>query len=261
MQDSLFDLSGKVVLVTGGNGGIGLGMAEAMARAGASVAIWGTNADKNAAAKKRLDACNVAAESFVCNVADPSAVNETMAATLKAFGRLDGCFANAGVTGRGPKSFMDISPEEWRRVISINLDGTFYTFQAAAKHMVGRAEKGDPGGRLVAVSSLASISGPARNEHYAASKGALNSLTYALAVELARYGITANAILPGWIETEMTKNLMSSEKFAQAAGTRIPVRRWGKPADFAGIAVYLMSDASAYHTGQCLQIDGGYWRF
>ena len=261
MGDALFDLSGKVVLVTGGNGGIGLGMAEAMAKSGANVAIWGTNADKNAVAKDHLINCGTEAEAFVCNVADPTAVNDTMAATLQRFGRLDGCFANAGVTGRGPKSFMDITPEEWRRVLSINLDGTFYTYQAAARHMVERAEQGDPGGRLVAVSSLASISGPPRNEHYAASKGALNAMTYALAVELARYGITANAILPGWIETDMTETLMSNEKFAQAAGSRIPVRRWGKPADFGGIAVYLMSDASAYHTGQCLQIDGGYWRF
>jgi NAD(P)-dependent dehydrogenase (short-subunit alcohol dehydrogenase family) len=261
MSDTTFDLSGKVALVTGGNGGIGLGMAEAMARAGANVAIWGTNPDKNAAAKEKLIAHGIEAEAFVCDVADATAVNNAMAGTLERFGRLDGCFANAGVTGRGPKSFMDISPEELRRVMSVNLDGAFYTHQAAARHMVERAERGDPGGRLVCVSSLASVSGPARNQHYAASKGALNALTYALAVELARYGITANAILPGWIETDMTENLMANEKFAQVAGSRIPVRRWGRPDDFGGIAVYLMSDASAYHTGQCLQIDGGYWRF
>ena len=108
---------------------------------------------------------------------------------------------------------MDISPEEWRRVLSINLDGAFYTLQAAARHMVKRAEDGDPGGRLVCVSSLASISGPPRNQHYAASIGALNALTYSLAVELARYGITANAILPGWIETDMTETQMANEKF------------------------------------------------
>ena len=261
MANQVFDLGGKVALITGGNGGIGLGMAEAIAAAGANVAIWGTNADKNAAATDKIAAHGVEAASFVCNVADHQQVNDTMAATLERFGRIDACFANAGVTGRGPKSFMDITPEEWRRVLSINLDGTFYTHQAAARHMVERAENGDAGGRLVAVSSLASISGPARNEHYAASKGALNSLTYALAVELARYAITANAILPGWIETDMTQTLMSNEKFAANAGSRIPVRRWGKPDDFGGIAVYLMSDASSYHTGQCLQIDGGYWRF
>jgi len=261
MSFEAFDLTGKVALVTGGNGGIGLGMAEAIAKAGANVAIWGTNADKNAAAKERIVSHGVEAEAYVCDVADPLAVDETMAQVITRFGRIDGCFANAGVTGRGAKSFLDISSEDWRRVISINLDGTFHTYQAVLRHMMQRVEEGDPGGRLVAVSSLASVSGPARNQHYAASKGALNAITYALAVEYARHGITANAILPGWIETDMTSNLMSNEKFVAAAGKRIPTRRWGKPDDFGGLAVYLMSDASAYHTGQLLQIDGGYFRF
>jgi NAD(P)-dependent dehydrogenase (short-subunit alcohol dehydrogenase family) len=261
MPGTQFDLGGKVALVTGGNGGIGLGMATALANAGADIAIWGTNADKNAAAKSTLSDIGIKAEAYVCDVSDRDAVNRTMAATLEKFGRLDAVFANAGVTGRGAKSFLDITPEDWRRVIGINLDGAFHTYQAALRHMVERAEKGDPGGRLVAVSSLASVSGPPRNEHYAASKGALNALTFAIAVEFARHGITANAILPGWIETDMTENLMANEKFAQAAGSRIPVRRWGRPDDFGGIAVYLASDASAYHTGQLLQIDGGYWRY
>ena len=258
---SQFDLTGKVALVTGGNGGIGLGMAEAMARAGASIAIWGTNEEKTAAAVDRLQGIGVDAEGFDCNVADRAEVDAAMQATLDRFGRLDGCFANAGVTGRGAASFLDITEDDWRRVLSINLDGVFFTYQAALRHMVARSKAGDPGGRLVAVSSLASVSGAARNQHYAASKGALNAMIYALAVEFARHGITANAILPGWIETDMTENLMANEKFAQAAGGRIPARRWGRPDDFGGIAVYLMSEASAYHTGQCLQIDGGYWRF
>ncbi|GHF48845.1 SDR family NAD(P)-dependent oxidoreductase [Seohaeicola zhoushanensis] len=256
-----FDLSGKVALVTGGNGGIGLGMAEAMAAAGASVAIWGTNAEKNARALDRLRAHGGEAEAFVCDVSDRAAVEASMAATLDRFGRVDGCFANAGVSGRGERSFLDITPEEWRRVLSVNLDGVYHTYQAVLRHMVARAEAGDPGGRLACVSSLASVSGAARNEHYAASKGALNAMTYALAVEFARYGITANAILPGWIATDMTETARDNAKFAQAAGARIPVRRWGEPTDFGGIAVYLMSDASAYHTGQLLQIDGGYFRF
>ena len=260
MSDT-FDLTGKVALVTGGNGGIGLGMAEAMAKAGADIAIWGTNLDKNAAALETLRGHGVKAEAWVCNVADQAEVNATMAATLEAMGRVDGCFANAGVTGRRAKSFLDIDAEEWRRVMSVNLDGVFYTYQAALRHMVERAEHGDPGGRLVAVSSLASVSGAARNEHYAATKGALNAMTYALAVEYARHGVTANAILPGWIATDMTENLRSNEKFVQAAGGRIPMRRWGEAGDFGGIAVYLMSEASSYHTGQLLQIDGGYFRF
>jgi len=261
MTTDLFDLSGKVALVTGGNGGIGLGMATAVATAGANVAVWGTNPDKNAAAKEQLSGIGIEAESYVCNVADAADVNRAMAATLARFGRIDACFSNAGVTGRGAKSFLDITPDDWRRVMSVNLDGAFHTYQAVLRHMVERAGKGDQGGRLVAISSLASVSGPPRNEHYAASKGALNAMTFALAVEFARYGVTANAILPGWIETGMTENLMANEKFSAAAGARIPMRRWGKPDDFGGIAVYLMSDASAYHTGQLIQIDGGYWRY
>ncbi|MHA6265100.1 SDR family NAD(P)-dependent oxidoreductase [Arenibacterium sp. CAU 1754] len=261
MTKPAFDLTGKVALVTGGNGGIGLGMADAMAAAGANVAIWGTNADKNAAAVEQLRVHGVEAEAFVCDVSNRTQVDAMMAATLERFGRVDGCYANAGVSGRGARSFLEITPEEWTRVLSVNLDGVYHTYQAALRHMVERAEAGDPGGRLVAMSSLASISGAARSEHYAASKGALNAMTFALAVEFARYGITANAILPGWIATDMTENAMNDEKFAQAAGKRIPARRWGKPEDFGGIAAYLLSDASSYHTGQLLQIDGGYWRF
>ncbi len=257
---NLFTLDGKVALVTGGNGGIGLGMAQAMAKAGARIAIWGTNSDKNAAAIETLRA-HTDAEAWTCNVADASEVKARMADTIAHFGRLDGCFANAGVSGRGNKSYLDIDEDEWRRMMSINLDGVHYTYQAALRHMVERAENGDPGGRLACVSSLASVSGAARSEHYAATKGALNAMTYALSVEFARYDITANAILPGWIATDMTANATSNEKFQQNVGTRIPARRWGTPDDFGGIAVYLMSDASSYHTGQTIMIDGGYWRF
>lgn len=260
-MSKLFDLSGKVALVTGGNGGIGLGMADAIASCGANVAVWGTNADKNAAAVEQLNAHGIEAEAWVCNVADRAAVFDATAKVLERFGRIDGCFANAGVSGRGRRSFLEIDPEEWQRVMSINVDGVYHTYQAVLTHMVERAEAGDKGGRLVAVSSLASVSGAARSEHYAASKGALNAMTFALAVEYARYGITANAILPGWIATDMTANAMSDEKFSNAAGKRIPARRWGEPEDFGGTAAYIMSDASAYHTGQLIQIDGGYWRF
>ena len=124
--------------------------------------------------------------------------------------------------------------------------------------MIKRAEGGDRFGRLVATSSLASLFGMPRGEHYAATKAALNALVRALAVEEARYGVTANAILPGWIETEMTAGLVQNEKFVGAVIPRIPMRRFGTAADFGGIAVYLMSNLSAYHTGDCLVIDGGY---
>ena len=255
-----FDLAGRVALVTGGNGGIGLGMAEALAQAGADLCLWGTNAKKNEAAKARLAKIGRKVETLVVDVSDEGAADAALAETVKRLGRVDACFANAGVTGRA-KSMFDLDGKEWRRVLSVNLDGAFFTLRAAAKHMVARAEKGDPGGRLVGVASLAARSGAARNEHYAATKGGLVSMLKAMAVEFARYGITANAILPGWIETEMTAPTFANEKFAANVLPRIPVRRWGKPADFGGIAVYLTSSASAYHTGDEILIDGGYWVF
>lgn len=255
-----FDLTGKVALITGGNGGIGLGMAEAIAEAGGDICIWGTNAEKNAAAVEKLKPYGTRVSSLICNVANEQEVKDCFAETLSQFDRVDGCFANAGVTS-GKKSFLEIDDKDWQRVIGINLDGAFYTLQAATRHMVERAEKGDPGGRLIATASLAAISGAARNEHYAATKGGVISMIRALAVEFARYGITANALLPGWIETAMTENTFGWQKFADNVMPRIPARRWGRPADFGGIAVYLMSDASAYHTGDTMLIDGGYFLF
>jgi NAD(P)-dependent dehydrogenase (short-subunit alcohol dehydrogenase family) len=137
----------------------------------------------------------------------------------------------------------------------------FHALQPIARHMVERASRGDAFGRLVATSSMSTLFGTARNEHYAASKAAVNSVIQALAVEHARYGITANAILPGWVDTEMTEGLQANDKFMAAAVPRIPVRRFAKPEDFGGIAVYLMSTASAYHTADCIVIDGGYSAF
>ena len=249
-----FDLTGKVALVTGGNSGIGLGFAHAMAEAGADIALWGTSAAKNAAARAQLQAGGRRIEVFTCDVGDEAAVNDTFAATLAAFGRIDGCFANAGVSGRGTRSFTEMSTEEWRRVMRVNLDGAFFTFRAAARHMVERGG----GGALVGTASLAAIHGAARSEHYGATKGAMISIIRALAVEFARHGIRANAVLPGWIETDMTANAIANEKFSANVLPRIPLRRWGKGADFGGIAVYLMSSASAYHTGDSFLIDGGY---
>jgi NAD(P)-dependent dehydrogenase (short-subunit alcohol dehydrogenase family) len=184
-----------------------------------------------------------------------------MAAALERFGRVDGCFANAGIGGGGRHAFIDRTEEQWRSMFATNLDGVFHVFQAAARHMTERATSSDPFGRLVATSSLASIFGTARNEHYAATKAAINALVRALAVELARYGVTANAILPGWIKSDMTANVMANEKFVANVMPRIPMRRFGEPTDFGGIAVYLMSKASSYHTADCFVIDGGYTAF
>jgi NAD(P)-dependent dehydrogenase (short-subunit alcohol dehydrogenase family) len=258
---NLFDLTGRVAVITGGNGGIGLGIAQALAGQGCNVSIWGRNADKNRSAAASMAGLPGKVDSRICDVTDPASVNAAMKATLDIFGRVDGCFANAGIGGGGRRSFIERTQEEWRTMFATNLDGVFHAFQAAAKHMTDRANACDPFGRLVATSSLASIFGTARNEHYAATKAAINALVRALGVELARHGVTANAILPGWIKSDMTAGIMANDKFVANVMPRIPTRRFGEASDFGGIAVYLMSKASSYHTADTFVIDGGYTAF
>jgi NAD(P)-dependent dehydrogenase (short-subunit alcohol dehydrogenase family) len=258
---SIFDLSGRTAVITGGNGGIGLGIAQALVAAGCNVSIWGRNPEKSKSAAASMAAGPGKVDTRVCDVSDPASVKTAMKATLDHFGRVDGCFANAGIGGGGRRAFIDRTEEEWRKMFATNLDGVFHVFQVAARHMTERAEAGDKFGRLVATSSLASLFGTARNEHYAGTKAALNALCRALGVELARYGVTANAILPGWIKSEMTANIMANDKFVANVMPRIPARRFGEPSDFGGIAVYLMSKASSYHTADCFVIDGGYTAF
>jgi NAD(P)-dependent dehydrogenase (short-subunit alcohol dehydrogenase family) len=255
-----FDLKGKVALVTGGNSGIGLGMAEAMAEAGADIVVWGTNPAKNQAAEAKLVRSGVRVLAQTVDVADEQAVVAGMAEAATAMGRIDTVVANAGIGGGAP-SFSEMSHDVWRRVMSVNLDGVFFTCREACKHMVERAKSGDAGGSIMVTSSLSAISGAPRNEAYASAKGAIITLIKAIAVEHARYGVRANAVLPGWIATEMTEGAQGSEVFNARVITRVPARRWGQPEDFGGIAVYLASDASRYHSGDSLIIDGGYHVF
>jgi NAD(P)-dependent dehydrogenase (short-subunit alcohol dehydrogenase family) len=252
-----FDLTGKVALVTGGNGGIGLGMAEALAQAGAGVVIWGTNEAKNKAAEAVLRAHGGKVLVQKIDVSNESEVVHGMKAAVSAMGRLDTVIANAGI-GSAARSFLDITAEQYRKVLAVNEDGVFFTLREAARHMRERATSGDRGGSLVGVASLAAIEGAARNQHYAATKGAVISMIRGIAVEFARDGVRANAILPGWIATDMTSGAQASPAFSEKVIPRVPARRWGTPGDFGGIAVYLASDASTYHSGDTFVIDGGY---
>ncbi|MDE2607031.1 MAG: SDR family oxidoreductase [Burkholderiales bacterium] len=254
-----FDLSGRGVVVTGGNGGIGYGMARALLAAGAKVAIWGSHPQKTGKARDSLaqecgDASRVHA--FVCDVGDEAQVESAFADSVAALGRVDSCFANAGVSGKGTL-LTDMTLEEFRRVQRVNVEGVFLTLRAAARHMAQHGQ----GGSLVATASTAAVEGAARNSHYGASKGAVTSFVRALAVELARHRIRVNSILPGWIVTDMTEHSVHNPRFADAVMPRIPARRWGQIDDFGGIAVYLASDASAYATGEQFLIDGGYTKF
>jgi len=254
-----FDLTGKVALVTGGNGGIGLGMAEALAASGADVVIWGTNEAKNEAAVTALKAHGKRVSARKVNVANESEVVEGMKAAIAEFGRLDCVVANAGIGGSSP--IADMTTELFRKVNAVNTEGVMWTFREAARHMIDRAKDGDANGSLVVVASTAGIEGAARNSAYGASKGAVMSMARALAVELARYGVRVNSIAPGWIATDMTAGAQSSPVFQEKVIPRVPARRWGQPEDFGGIAVYLASDASSYHTGETFIIDGGYTKF
>src|SRR5687768_12710937 len=256
MTQGAFDLSGHVALVTGGNGGIGLGFADGLARAGADVAVWGTNEEKNKAAVEHLATHGTRVQAFRCDVGEEAEVEEAFAATVAAFGKVDSCFANAGV-GTGGIPFLETSLDEWRRVTRVNLDGVFLTFRAAARHLVERGE----GGSLVATASVAALEGTPRGEHYAAAKSGVTAMVRSLAVELARHGIRANAVLPGWIETAMTDAFLGAEVVQRKVLPRVPLGRWGVPDDFGGIAVYLASPVSAYQTGDTIVIDGGYTIF
>ena len=255
MSYSGFDLTGRAVVVTGGNGGIGLGMARALLQAGARVAIWGTNPDKTERARAELAVLG-SIHAQVCDVGDEQAVDAAFAESVARLGHVDACFANAGVSSFStPIGAM--THDEFRRVMRVNLDGVFFTFRAASRHMIARGA----GGSLAVTASTAAVEGAARNSHYGASKGAVTSYARALAVELARYRIRVNSILPGWIESDMTNGIFGDEKFASAVLPRVPLRRWGTADDFGGIAVYLASDASSYMTGADLLIDGGYTKF
>jgi NAD(P)-dependent dehydrogenase (short-subunit alcohol dehydrogenase family) len=246
------DLSGRVVLVTGGNGGIGLAIARGCAEAGADVAIWGRDEAKNDAAAGALADTGRRVFATRCDVADETQVSDAFAATVAELGRVDSVVANAGIGGMAPIS--DLTLDEWRRVTAVNLDGVFLTLREAARHLIRR----DEGGAMTIISSTASIFGAPRQPHYAASKAGVLGLMRSLAVELARHRIRVNALLPGWTATDMLAPAAGHQKFVDATVGRTPVRRWAEPDEMTAAAVYLADPTHTFHTGDELRLDGGY---
>ena len=249
-------LSDKVFLITGGNGGIGLGMAEGIVAAGGSIVVWGRNDQKNADAVAALEGMGGRAAAMACDVADEAQVIECMQATVDTFGRLDGVFANAGRGGTGTP-FLQLSLDEWRAVMATNLDGVFLTLREGAKVLVEQGE----GGSLVVVSSTSAIHGAAGNEAYGTAKTALNGLVRALAVGLARHQIRVNSLLPGWTITDLASGGYENDKFREATVRRTPVRRWADPSEFRQVGAFLADPSLSYHTGQEVCVDGGYTVF
>lgn len=249
-------LAGEVALVTGGNAGIGLGMARGLARAGAAVCVWGRRADRNAEAVRSLLDLGADAAAFECDVSNEDQVESSFAAVVERFGRVDSCFANAGV-GPALVPFVDLELDHWRRSMTVNLDGAMLTLRAAARHLVGRGE----GGALVAVSSTSALHGAPMNQSYSVAKTGLVALTRGLAVELARHRIRVNALLPGWTDTDMLAWGHENEKFRTNTINRTPVRRWANPDEFGAVAVHLARRDLTFHTGDEVVVDGGYTKF
>jgi 2-deoxy-D-gluconate 3-dehydrogenase len=248
-MSTVFDLTGKVAIVTGGNGGIGYGIACGLAEAGASIVIAARRPEKTAKAVASLQERGVNVLGVSTDVQNEAAVRAMVHATVDAFGGVDILVNNAGINIR--KAPQDYTLEEWQHVLNTNLTGVFLCAREVYPHMLKAG-----GGKIINIGSMTSIFGSNVAPAYSASKGGVVQLTKSLAVFWAKDNIQVNAILPGWIHTELTASA-SSERY-QAIKARIPHGRWGEPDELAGAAVFLASPASDYVTGIALPVDGGY---
>lgn len=256
MANGLFDCTGKVTLVTGGNGGIGLGFARGVAKMGGDIAIWARDAEKNAAAKADLEAAGARKViTYQVDVRDEAQVIAGYEQLLADFGRVDCVFANAGRPSAA-RSLLEMPTSEWQDLLNLNLNGAFFTLREGARAMVKRAEAGDPGGSLVACGSLSMFMGLPGKQNYAAAKGALGAIVRGLAAEFGKYRIRANAIAPGFIVTPMMG--ADAQPVIDMFAQRTPIPRAGTPEDFEGIGAYLASNASSFHSGDTIVIDGAY---
>ena len=249
---SMFDLTGKVAIVTGGSRGIGLGIAQALAGAGAAIAVAARNPEQSDDAVRMIQSTGATAVSVPTDVAEPDAVQAMVDETVRRLGRLDILVNNAGINIR--KRPEDLAPEEWRQVLSVNLDAVFFCSRAAYPAM-----KDAGSGKIINIGSLMSIFGNAKASAYGASKGGVVQLTKSLAIAWAADGIQVNAILPGWIDTDLTQEArLQLPGLEEVVQTRTPEGRWGMPSDLGGPAVFLASPASDFVTGTTLIVDGGF---
>lgn len=247
-----FDLSNRVAIVTGGNGGIGLGMARGLANAGAAVIVAGRNAEKNSAAVVELEALGAKAIAVEVEITSEASCRAMIGAAVEHFGRLDILINNAGTNIRKPP--QDYSMAEWHTVLETNLTSAFVCSQAAYPEM-----KRAGGGKIINIGSMMSIFGASFATPYAASKGGIVQMTKALATAWAKDNIQVNAVLPGWIDTELTRGARRDVPgLHERVLERTPAGRWGDTKDFAGIAVFLSSSASDFVTGTAIPVDGGY---
>ena len=248
----LFDLRGRVAIVTGGNGGIGLGMAQGLAKAGASVVVAGRNAAKSAQAAVALEALGAKAAAIEVDVRDEKSCGRLIEDTVRRFGRLDILVNNAGINMR--KQPQEYTLEEWHDVIDTNLTSAFVCSHAAYPAM-----KKAGGGKIINIGSMMSIFGASFTAPYGATKGGIVQMRRAMAVAWAKDNIQVNCVLPGWIDTELTVRARQNvEGLHERVLARTPAGRWGEPTDFAGIAVFLASPASDFVTGTAIPVDGGY---
>ncbi len=248
----MFDLTGKVAIVTGGNGGIGLGMARGLASHGASIVVAGRNAEKTARAVTELQALGATASGISVDVKDEASVNAMVADSVARHGRIDVLVNNAGINIRKPPH--ELSLAEWREILETNLTSAFLASHAVYPHM----KKGG-GGKIVNIGSIMSIFGAPFVPAYAASKGGVVQFSKVCANAWAKDNIQVNAVLPGWIDTDLTQRGRAEIKgLNERVLERTPMGRWGVPDDLAGIAVFLCSPASDFVTGAAIPVDGGY---
>lgn len=248
----MFDLRGKVAIVIGGDGGIGLGMARGLARAGASIVVAARNPAKSALAVAELEALGAEAIAIETNVTSEASISALMEQVRGHFGRLDVLVNNAGTNVRLPA--QELTLEQWHQVLDTNLTGAFLCAKAAYPSL-----KAQGGGKVINVGSMLSLFGSAVAAAYGASKGGVVQLTKSLAVGWAADGIQVNAILPGWIDTALTRTAREQlPGLNERVLARSPSGRWGVPSDFEGIAVFLASEASNFITGAVIPVDGGY---